>query len=93
MREKQRGHFTNRKQNRGHIGALRQNLAHCADVPFFSIIMFGGDCELMGVRRAQVSRIEKGHNLTIGTIVRAFRAMGVPATFLSKGYLYLFAEK
>lgn len=37
--------------------------------------------ELMGVQRAQVSRIESGHNLTIGTIVRAFKAMGVPAEF------------
>lgn len=37
--------------------------------------------ELMGVQRAQISRIEKGHNLTVGTIVRAFKAMGVPAAF------------
>lgn len=37
--------------------------------------------ELMGVQRAQVSRIEKGHNLTVGTIIRAFKAMGVPAAF------------
>ncbi len=37
--------------------------------------------ELMGVRRAQISRIENGHNLTIGTIVRAFKAMGVPTAF------------
>lgn len=37
--------------------------------------------ELMGVQRAQVSRIENGHNLTIATIVRAFKAMGVPAAF------------
>ncbi|MCM1311641.1 MAG: helix-turn-helix domain-containing protein [Bacteroides sp.] len=37
--------------------------------------------ELMGVQRAQVSRIEKGHNLTIGTIVRAFKAMDIPAAF------------
>lgn len=37
--------------------------------------------KLMGVQRAQVSRIENGHNLTIGTIVRAFKAMGVPAAF------------
>lgn len=35
----------------------------------------------MGVQRAQVSRIENGHNLTVGTIVRAFKAMGVPAAF------------
>lgn len=37
--------------------------------------------ELMGVQRAQVSRIESGRNLTVGTIVRAFKAMGVPAEF------------
>lgn len=37
--------------------------------------------ELMGVKRAQVSRIESGHNLTISTITRAFKAMGIPATF------------
>lgn len=37
--------------------------------------------ELMGVRRARVSRIENGHNLTIDTLVRAFKAMGVSATF------------
>lgn len=37
--------------------------------------------ELMGIQRAQVSRIENGHNLTIGTIVRAFKAMGVSAVF------------
>lgn len=37
--------------------------------------------ELMGVQRAQVSRIENGHNLTIGTIVRAFKAMGVHTVF------------
>ena len=35
--------------------------------------------ELMGVQRAQVSRIESGQNITVNTIVRAFRAMGVPA--------------
>lgn len=36
---------------------------------------------LMGVQRAQVSRIESGHNLTIGTIIRAFKAMDIPAAF------------
>lgn len=41
--------------------------------------------EMMGVQRAQVSRIESGHNLTIGTIVRAFKAMGVPAAFTFGG--------
>ena len=37
--------------------------------------------ELMGVQRSQVSRIEHGHNLTLSTIIRAFKAMGVPAAF------------
>lgn len=37
--------------------------------------------ELMGVKKAQVSRIENGNNLTIGTIVRAFKAMGVSTAF------------
>lgn len=37
--------------------------------------------ELMGVQRAQVSKIESGKNLNIATVSRAFRAMGVPASF------------
>lgn len=37
--------------------------------------------ELMGVQRAQVSRIESGQNLTVSTIIRAFKALGVPAAF------------
>lgn len=36
--------------------------------------------ELMGVKKAQVSRIEHGHNLTLNTITRAFRALGMPVT-------------
>ncbi|MGM9816282.1 MAG: helix-turn-helix transcriptional regulator [Lepagella sp.] len=35
--------------------------------------------ELMGVRRAQVSRIESGKNLNFSTIARAFKAMGIQA--------------
>lgn len=41
--------------------------------------------ELMGVRKAQVSRIEGGRNLTFATIARAFKAMGVSAAFEVKG--------
>ena len=36
--------------------------------------------ELMGVRKSEVSRIESGRNITVATLARAFRAMGVPAT-------------
>lgn len=35
--------------------------------------------ELMGVQRAQVSKIESGRNLNFSTIARAFKAMGIPA--------------
>jgi DNA-binding XRE family transcriptional regulator len=37
--------------------------------------------KLMGLQRSQVSRIESGKNLTVGTIARAFKAMGVSAAF------------
>ncbi|MCD8387006.1 MAG: helix-turn-helix domain-containing protein [Bacteroidales bacterium] len=36
--------------------------------------------ELMGVQKAQVSRIESGRNITFATIRRAFRAMNINAT-------------
>lgn len=41
--------------------------------------------ELMGVKKAQVSRIEGGRNLTFATIVRAFKAMGISAALDVKG--------
>ena len=33
--------------------------------------------ELMGVKKAQVSRIERGYNPTLNTITRAFSALGM----------------
>lgn len=41
--------------------------------------------ELMGVRKSEVSRIESGRNITVATLARAFRAMGVPAAFTFGG--------
>lgn len=41
--------------------------------------------EMMGVKKAQVSRIEGGKNLTLATIARAFKAMGLSATFEVQG--------
>ena len=41
--------------------------------------------ELMGVKKAQVSRIEGGRNLTFTTIARAFKAMGISASFEVQG--------
>lgn len=34
---------------------------------------------LMGVQRAQISKIESGKNLNFSTIARAFKAMKIPA--------------
>lgn len=34
----------------------------------------------IGVQRAQVSRIENGRNITLSTLVRVFKAMGLKAT-------------
>ncbi len=36
--------------------------------------------EMIGVKRAQVSKIEKGKNLTFSTISRVFMAMGITAS-------------
>lgn len=33
--------------------------------------------ELMGVKKAQVSRIERGYNPTFNTVTRAFKALGL----------------
>lgn len=39
----------------------------------------------MGVQRAQISKLENGHGIAYGTIVRAFKALGVPSAFLDLG--------
>ncbi len=38
--------------------------------------------ELMGVKRAQISKIESGKSITFSTIVRAFKAMGINSATL-----------
>lgn len=35
--------------------------------------------KLVGVQKAQISRIENGKNLTISTVIKVFKAMGVSA--------------
>ena len=41
--------------------------------------------ELMGVKRAQISKIESGKSITYSTIVRAFKAMGAKTASLDLG--------
>ena len=43
---------------------------------------------LIGVQRAQISRIENGKNLTFSTIARVFKAMGISAKPLRLLYLF-----
>ncbi|MCH5308918.1 MAG: helix-turn-helix transcriptional regulator [Prevotella sp.] len=39
----------------------------------------------IGVQRAQVSKIENGRNLTLSTVARCFRAMGLEASLSVRG--------
>lgn len=41
--------------------------------------------ERVGVQAAQISKIESGRNLTISTIVRVLKALGLSAEFSIKG--------
>lgn len=41
--------------------------------------------KLIGVQRSQVSRIESGKNLTISTIAKVFKAMGIKAELKLEG--------
>lgn len=41
--------------------------------------------ERTGVGRAQISKIEKGHNSSLSSISRVFRALGVPTASLDLG--------
>ena len=41
--------------------------------------------ERMGVKKSYISKMENGHSITYSTIVRAFRALGVPSASLDLG--------
>lgn len=41
--------------------------------------------EMIGVKRSQVSRMENGHNLSLTTVGRAFKAMDMDATLNISG--------
>lgn len=41
--------------------------------------------ERVGVQRAQISRLEKGNNITLPTMRRVFRALGVKSATLDLG--------
>ncbi len=41
--------------------------------------------EMIGVKRAQISRLEKGHSITIPTMSRVFKALGVATAAVDLG--------
>lgn len=41
--------------------------------------------ERIGVKRAQISRLEKGYSISIPTMSRVFRALGVPTASIDLG--------
>ncbi len=41
--------------------------------------------QLMGVRKAQISRIENGHSFNLSTVARAFKALGLHASLEVEG--------
>lgn len=43
--------------------------------------------ELMGVKKAQVSRIESGHTFNLSTVTRAFKALGLHVNLEVEGGL------
>lgn len=45
--------------------------------------------ELMGVKKAQVSRIENGHTSNLSTVARAFKAMGLHVNLEVEGGIKL----
>lgn len=40
----------------------------------------------VGVQKAQISRLEKGHSITIPTMSRVFKALGISTATLDLGY-------
>ena len=41
--------------------------------------------ERIGVKKAQISRLENGHGITISTMSRIFKALGFPTASLDLG--------
>lgn len=41
--------------------------------------------ERVGVKKSQISRLEKGHNITIPTLSRVFKALGIQTATLDLG--------
>jgi transcriptional regulator with XRE-family HTH domain len=41
--------------------------------------------EKIGVQRAQISRLEKGHSISLSSMSRVFKALGIPTASLDLG--------
>ena len=47
--------------------------------------------ERIGVKKAQISRLERGYSITIPTMSRVFKALGISTAVLDLGYAGKFA--
>ena len=70
-------------QNNGHIEALKQKLNGFADVPFYSVIVFYGNCVLKDVSYIP-DEVSYGGPESVPKIVNVILASGTPASYASK---------
>lgn len=70
-------------QNNGHIEALKQKLKDFADVPFYSVIVFYGNCVLKDVSYIP-DEVSYGEPERVPKIINVILASGTPASYASK---------
>ncbi len=70
-------------QNNGHIEVLKQKLKNFADVPFYSVIVFYGNCVLKNVSYIP-DEVSYGGPESVPKIINMILANGTPATYASK---------
>lgn len=70
-------------QNDGHIEALRRRLRGIADVPFYSVILFYGNCRLRDIRDLPDDTYV-GYSKEIMSIIRRITRHNPPARYADK---------
>lgn len=80
------------KQNNGHINALSNGLKQLRNIPFFSIIIFDGDCELK-----EINYVPKGTYLAkphrIFEVLKQIKNNNKPAHYIDKHEIIRFLKQ
>jgi len=80
------------KQNKNHIKALKRQLRQFKDIPFFSIIVFYGDCELKEINYVPNGTfLVKPHR--IFEVLKQIRNNNEPAPYTNKREIIRFLEQ